>query len=88
LFGIILGIIETIIASFIISFATYWSVMTSTINSGYNPGYALGMYGTIGSLITFGGIYVLLHGIKRIVDHAFMAYVAGSKRQEIPGPPS
>lgn len=83
LFGVILGTIETIFGSFIISFATYWSMMTaSTTGGSYYPNYLPGMYGVIGSMITFGGIYVLLHGIKRIVDNAFIAYLAGSTKQE------
>jgi hypothetical protein len=84
LFGVILGAIETIFGSFIISFATYWSMMTASITSGsyYGASYLPGMYGVTGSMISFGGIYVLLHGIKRVVDQAFMAYLAGSKKQE------
>jgi len=83
LFGIILGIIEAIFASLIIAFAYYWNVMTSSTTSSYSSqSYYPGMYGVIGSMITFGGLYVLIHGIKRIVDNAFLAYLAGSKKQE------
>jgi hypothetical protein len=83
LFGVVLGVIETILGAFIVSFSTYWSMMISGITSSpYNPSYLPGMYGVVGSLITFGGLYVLLHGIKRIIDSGFMTYLSGTKKQE------
>lgn len=80
LFGVVLGIIEVLIAAFIMSFATYFNMMASDItkaSSYYTPPlYYGGLLGAITSLIMFGGIYVLIHAIKRIVDQGFVAYLS------------
>ena len=88
LFGIILGVIETIFASFLISFSTYFGMWTADITrySSGSQSYIGGLFGAAGFMIMFGGVYVLLHGIKRIIDHGFAAYLA-SKQQREPLPP-
>lgn len=86
LFGIILGVIETIFAAFLISFATYFGMWTTDVTRYTSQSYVSGIYGAATSMIMFGGVYVLLHGIKRIIDHGFTAYLA-SKQQREPLPP-
>lgn len=80
LFGVVLGIVEVIIASFIISIGTYFSMMVSEITRASQyytpPQYYSGLLGATSSLIMFGGIYVLIHAAKRIVDQGFMAYLS------------
>ena len=90
LFGVVLGAIEMILASYIISFATYFNMMTAEITKPTQyytpPAYMSGLFGATGSLITFGGVFVLIHAVKCVVDKAFMAYIA-SKQKQIPPPP-
>jgi hypothetical protein len=85
LIGVVLGFIEIVLASFIISFATYFSMMISEITRQTQyytpPQYYSGLLGATSSLLMFGGIYVLVHAIKRIVDQGFMAYLS-TKTQE------
>ena len=86
LFGVILGVIEIIFASFLVSFSTYFSMMTAEITKPLQyytpPAYLGGLFGAAGSMIMFGGIYMLLHGVKRVVDQAFMAYISSKKQNQ------
>ncbi len=86
LFGIILGVIETLFASFLISFSTYFGMWTADITRYSSESYIGGLFGAASSMIMFGGVYVLLHGIKRIIDHGFATYLS-SKQQKEPLPP-
>ncbi|MGB9694334.1 MAG: hypothetical protein ACPLYF_05765 [Fervidobacterium sp.] len=92
LFGIVLGVIEMILASFIISFATYFNMMIAEITKPTEwytpPAYISSLLGAAGSLIMFGGVYVLVHAIKCVVDKAFMAYIASKQQTPIPPPPT
>ena len=90
LFGVILGVIEAIFASFLISFATYFNVMTVEITKPQQyytpPAYLGGIFGAAGSMITFGGVYMMIHAVKKIVDQAFMAYLSSKKSPVPPAP--
>lgn len=86
IFGMLLGAIEVIFASFFFSFATYFGVMAAEITKPTSyityPTYYPPMLGAASSMIQFASIYVLLHGIKRIVDYGFMAYISTKKPNE------
>lgn len=86
LFGIILGVLETIFASFLISFSTYFGMWTADATRYSSQSYISGIYGAATSMIMFGGVYVLLHGIKRIIDHGFAAYLASKQKEPLPPP--
>ena len=78
--GVVLGVIQIIIAAFIISFGTYFNMMVSDLTrSVIFQQYFSGLLGAVNYLILFGGIYVLVHAIKRIVDQGFMAYISTKK---------
>jgi uncharacterized membrane protein len=91
LFGVVLGVIEMILASFIISFATYFNMMVAEVTKPTQwytpPAYMGGLFGAAGSLIMFGGVFVLVHAIKCVVDRAFMAYIASKQQTQVPPPP-
>lgn len=88
LFGMILGIIEVLFGSFFFSFATYFGIMAIEITkpSSYSamPSFYSGLLGAASSMILFGSIYVLIHGIKRIIYNGFMAFLSTKKQNEIP----
>ena len=89
-FGVILGAVEMILGAFIISFATYFNMMVAEVTklpAYMMPAYIGGLLGATGSLIIFGGVFVLLHAVKRIVDQAFMIYIASKKAPTSPPPP-
>jgi len=81
--GIGLAIIQMIIAVFIISFAFSYSMWVSELlvaTQYYTPPqYLSGLLNATTSLALFGGIYVLVHSIKRIVDNGFQAYLGKEK---------
>jgi len=82
LFEVILGVLQMIIAATMFSFYTFWLLMISEISRAqypYYPDYYAGMLGAAGSMILFLGIYVLIHAVRRIVDHGLAAYVASKK---------
>ena len=86
LIGVVLGVVEIIMAAFIISFGTYFNMMvaeyTKPVPPYYTPpAYLSGLLGAVNFLIMFGGIYVLVHAIKRIVDQGFMAYISTKKTE-------
>jgi len=82
--GMVLGCVEIIIAAFIISFATsfnLWVLQITAPTQYYTfPTYMSGLLGATASILLFGGIYVLLHAVKRIVDQGFMAYLSATKK--------
>jgi hypothetical protein len=83
IFGVILGVIEAVLASYIISFAINFNSMVNTLYGGYyQPAYLTGLYGAASSILMFGGVYVLIHAIKRIVDYTFLTYIASKQRME------
>jgi len=86
IFGMLLGIIEVIFASFFFSFATYFGMLAAEMTNptGYStvPSFYGGLLGAASSMILFGSIYVLLHGIKRIIDYGFIAFVSTKKPNE------
>ena len=83
LIGAVLGIVEIILAAFIISFGTYFNMMVAEITKvPGTPAYLSGLLGAVNFLIMFGGIYVMVHAIKRIVDQGLMAYVSTKKPEE------
>lgn len=84
IFGIILGAMETIFAAFLVTFALNFATMVTAdfpaanyVNATYIPG----LYNAAGAMILIGGLYVLIDGIKRIVDQGF-ATVITSKQQK------
>lgn len=79
---IVLGIIQLIIASGIFSVHVYYDMMLLEMEE-YNiePTWMKGLYDAIGFIILFGAIYVLIHAIRRIVDHGLAAYVASKKEE-------
>lgn len=83
LMGMVLAVIQMIISVFIISFAASYNLWVSEllVPSQYYtpPQYLSGLLGATTSLALFGGIYVLVHSIKRIVDHGFQAYLGTEK---------
>jgi hypothetical protein len=82
LFEVILGVLQMIIAATTFSLYTFWLMMISEISRtqySYYPDYYVGMLGAAGSIILFLGIYVLIHAVRRIVDHGLAAYVASKK---------
>jgi len=84
LVGVVLGVIQIALAAFILSFGTYLSMIFSEI--ARSPGltfaqYWMGLLGAVNSFIMFGGIYVLVHAVKRIVDYGFMAYLSTKKSE-------
>lgn len=71
-----------IVAATMFSFYTFWLIMISEISGAqyqYYPDYFAGMLGAAGSIILFLGIYVIIHAVRRIVDHGLAAYVASKK---------
>jgi hypothetical protein len=87
IFSIVLAVIELILACFIIYFAVNFSIMVSAIMYPYYPiygremmvqplGYLVGLLNATSALLLIGGIYVLVHAIKRIVDHIFKTYIS------------
>jgi hypothetical protein len=83
LFGIILGGIEIILAAFIVSFSTYFTMLTADVTkASYMPAYWSGLLGATSSLVMVGGIYVLVHGVKRIVDQTFLAYISAKQKPQ------
>ena len=90
IFGISLAVIQVILACFIIYFAINFSIMISGIMYPTypiydkemigTPGYLVGLLNATSALLLFGGIYVLVHAIKRIIDNVFRTYIA-SKQQ-------
>ena len=77
IFGIVLGVIEVIIASAVIYFGIYFNMMFSeVVRSPYLPSYWIGFVGATDYMILFGGVYLLVHAIKRIVDQFFMVYLS------------
>jgi len=77
IFGIIFGIIEIIIAVFVIYFGIHFNMMASEVaKSPYLPYYYPGLVAAVSYLILFGGIYLLVHAIKRIIDQVFMVYLS------------
>lgn len=86
LFGMLLGVIEVIFASFFFSFATYFGMMAASITSPQlytvYPSFYPGLLGAASSMVQFGSIYVLLHGIKRTIDNGFIAYISTRKPNE------
>jgi len=83
-FGIALAVIELILACFIIYFSINFNTMISGI---LYPTYAVAMIATYlvgllnatSALLLIGGIYVLVHAIKRIIDYIFKAYIASKQ---------
>jgi len=86
--GVILGVIQIIMAAFIISFGTYFNKMISSLGLYGLPQYFSGLLGAVNFLILFGGIYVLVHAIKRIVDQGFMAYLSTKTPRPSPSQPA
>jgi len=90
IFGIVLAVIELILACFIIYFAINFSIMISGTMSPiiYGTGqirppeparYLVSLLNATSALLLIGGIYVLIHAVKRIIDHIFKAYIASKK---------
>lgn len=82
LFEVILGVLQLIIGATMLSFYTYWLMMIANIGRAaymYSPDYLTGMLGAGGSIILFVGIYVLIHAVRRIIDHGLAAYIASKK---------
>lgn len=78
LFEVILGVLQMIVAATMFSFYTFWLIMISEISGPqyqYSE-YIVGMLGAAGSIILALGIYVIIHAVRRIVDHGLTAYVA------------
>lgn len=86
IFGIGLAIIQVILACFIIYFAINFNIMISGITTpAYDmvmssPGYLVGLLNATSALLLIGGIYVLIHAIKRIIDYAFKTYIASRQQ--------
>jgi hypothetical protein len=82
--GLGLGVFQLILGFLIVYFWFNFSLMIAEIvkTFGYYapPAYLVGLLDATKLLVLFGGIYVILHAIKRIVDYAFKAYIA-SKQQ-------
>jgi cytochrome c-type biogenesis protein CcmE len=80
IFGMILGVIELLLAIFIIYVAINISILIAQVMSSFGyyapPAYLVGLMDAAGVLILLGGIYVLVHSIKRIIDQLFMAYIS------------
>lgn len=88
-FGIVLAVIELILALFIMYFAVNFSIMISgvimppiylTPAQMVQPlGYLVGLLNATSALLLIGGIYVLVHAIKRIIDYIFKTYIASKQ---------
>jgi len=80
IFGIILGAIEVLLAIFIIYIAVNINIMIAQIMSSFGyyapPGYLIAVTNATGVLILLGGVYVLVHAVKRIINHVFMGYIS------------
>jgi hypothetical protein len=85
-FGIVLAVIELILACVIIYFSINFNLLISGI-IGYSVygvaqmmtqplGYLVGLLNATGALLLLGGIYVLVHAIKRLIDNIFKSYIA------------
>jgi hypothetical protein len=90
IFGIVLAVIELILACFIIYFAVNFSIMVSGIMYPYYAiydrgmmvqplGYLVGLLNATNALLLIGGIYVLVHAIKRIIDYIFKTYITSKQ---------
>jgi uncharacterized membrane protein len=88
-FGIVLAVFELILACFIIYFAVNFSIMISGVITPpiyltpaqmVQPlGYLVGLLNATNALLLIGGIYVLVHAIKRLIDHIFKTYIASKQ---------
>jgi hypothetical protein len=81
-FGIVLAVIELILACVIIYFSINFSIMISGLYPVYPTemmqplGYLVALLNATRALLLLGGIYVLVHAIKRLIDNIFKVYLA------------
>jgi hypothetical protein len=86
-FGITLAVWELILGGVIIYFAINFNLLISGLMSPIV--YGIGMLGPAGflgalfnatsALLIVGGIYVLTHAIKRLIDNIFKSYIASKQ---------
>ena len=85
LFGVSLGIIELVLGAFIVSFAVSFSlIIENAFLTAGAPSTTLNFFNALTGIAGFGGIYVLVHAVKRSVDNGFSAYIASKQRSSMP----
>lgn len=73
---LVLGSLMAYIGFQLFNISEVWRiVIAETPQSPYIPEYIIGLYNAILMIIIVGGIFSLIHGIKRIVDNVLNAWV-------------
>jgi TRAP-type C4-dicarboxylate transport system permease small subunit len=73
---LVLGSLMAYIGFQLFNISEVWRIITEEVTqSPYTPEHIIGLYNAILMVIIVGGIFSLIHGIKRMVDNVLNAWV-------------